>query len=87
VFIFPFEDRHAQCFKRLFRTLDLETNLRTISFSPEGAAIYVGTETGELLLIDLRALDKPPKLIAIGPSQQPIVTLSLQVRTLVLATG
>jgi len=79
VLIFPFKSAVTKYSQRLFRILDLETNLRTISFSPEGAAIYVGTETGDLLLIDLRALDKHPKIIAVGSSHQPIIALSLQV--------
>ncbi|KAK0439556.1 WD40-repeat-containing domain protein [Armillaria borealis] len=54
--------------KGLFRTLNLKVPLTSISFSPEGASIYVGTETGKFLILDLRALDKAPKSIAISES-------------------
>ncbi|KAK0482661.1 WD40-repeat-containing domain protein [Armillaria novae-zelandiae] len=54
--------------KGLFRTLNLKVPLTSISFSPEGAFIYVGTETGKFLILDLRALDKAPKSIAISES-------------------
>ncbi|KAK0463510.1 WD40-repeat-containing domain protein [Desarmillaria tabescens] len=54
--------------KGLFRTLNLKIPLTSISFSPEGASIYVGTETGKFLILDLRALDKAPKSITISGS-------------------
>ncbi|SJL12279.1 uncharacterized protein ARMOST_15702 [Armillaria ostoyae] len=54
--------------KGLFRTLNLKVPLTSISFSPEGASIYVGTETGKFLILDLRGLDKAPKSIAISES-------------------
>ncbi|KAK0496764.1 WD40-repeat-containing domain protein [Armillaria luteobubalina] len=54
--------------KSLFRTLNLKVPLTSISFSLEGAFIYVGTETGKFLILDLRALDKAPKSIAISES-------------------
>ncbi|KAG7448358.1 WD40 repeat-like protein [Guyanagaster necrorhizus] len=54
--------------KGVFRTLNLKVPLTSISFSPEGASIYVGTETGKLLILDLRALDKTPKSIAVSDS-------------------
>lgn len=65
---------------RLFRMVDLKDPLTTIEFSPEGASIYLGTETGKLLVQDLRALDKPPKSIVVSESGNPIDTLAVQVR-------
>lgn len=63
----------------LFRTLNLKVPLTAIAFSPEGAAIYLGTENGKLLITDLRALDKPPKTIAISERGSRIETMSVQV--------
>jgi len=53
-------------FASLFRTLNLKIPLTSASFSPEGAALYFGTENGKLLILDLRALDKPPKCVNVG---------------------
>ncbi|PPQ97522.1 hypothetical protein CVT26_006525 [Gymnopilus dilepis] len=64
--------------KALFRTLNLKTPLTTLAFSPEGAVIYAGTEKGRLLLIDLRALDKPAKPIILSESGSRIQTISIQ---------
>ena len=65
---------------RLFRTLNLKLQLSALGFSPEGAAIYLGTDTGKILVIDLRALDKPPKTITVSESGSRIQTISVQVR-------
>ncbi|KAK0211332.1 WD40-repeat-containing domain protein [Desarmillaria ectypa] len=64
--------------KGLFRTLNLKVPLTSISFSPEGASIYVGTETGKFLILDLRALDKAPKSIAISDSGCRVETFCVQ---------
>ncbi|KAJ3512484.1 hypothetical protein NLJ89_g3491 [Agrocybe chaxingu] len=49
--------------KALFRMLPVKHPLTRIVFSPEGGCIYLGTERGSLLLVDLRGLDKLPKPI------------------------
>ncbi|KAJ3576856.1 hypothetical protein NP233_g130 [Leucocoprinus birnbaumii] len=64
--------------KGLFRTLDLNVPLTTISFSPEGASIYLGAENGKLLTQDLRALDKPPRSIIVSELGNPITTIAVQ---------
>ncbi|GJE90794.1 WD40-repeat-containing domain protein [Phanerochaete sordida] len=61
--------------KCLFRTIPLEARLSSLVFSPEGAALYAGTDEGKLLILDLRALDKPPKSIDVGA---PVVCMSVQ---------
>lgn len=66
-------------FRRLFRTLSLKVPLTSLEFSPEGAAIYAGTENGKLFIVDLRALDKPPKTIIISDAGSRIETMSVQV--------
>jgi protein NEDD1 len=65
--------------RRLFRTFNLQVPLTSFEF-PEGAAIYVGTENGKLLILDLRSLDKPPKIIVISNVGCRIGTMSVQVR-------
>ena len=65
---------------RLFRSLNVKVPLTTIGFSPEGAAIYLGTENGKILVIDLRALDKPPKAVVVSETGNRIETISIQVR-------
>ncbi|KAJ7452492.1 WD40-repeat-containing domain protein [Mycena galericulata] len=64
--------------KALFRTLNLKVPLTSIAFSPEGASIYLGTEHGKLLIMDLRALDKPPKAVVISESGSPVETMTVQ---------
>ncbi|KAK7694029.1 hypothetical protein QCA50_003605 [Cerrena zonata] len=64
--------------KGLFRTLSLRTPLSSVSFSPEGASIYAGTENGKILILDLRALDKPPKTITVSQAGERIVCVAVQ---------
>ncbi|KAF9469400.1 WD40-repeat-containing domain protein [Collybia nuda] len=64
--------------KGLFRTINLKVPLTSLTFSAEGAAIYMGTENGKLLMMDLRALDKPPKSIVISDSGSRIEAMSIQ---------
>lgn len=71
---------HLTFIFRLFRTLNVKVPLTTIGFSPEGAAIYLGTENGKILVIDLRALDKPPKAVVVSEKGSRIQTISIQVR-------
>lgn len=55
--------------------------LTALGFSPEGAAIYLGTNTGKLLVLDLRSLDKPAKPIILSNNGSRVETISVQVRT------
>lgn len=64
----------------LFRTLNLKVPLTSVQFSPEGAAIYLGTVNGKLLIMDLRGLDKPPRSIVINEGGARIETMVIQVR-------
>ena len=64
----------------LFRTLNTKTALTAIEFSPEGAAIYLGTENGKVLVVDLRGLDKPPKAVVVSDTGRRVETISVQVR-------
>ncbi|KAJ7470698.1 hypothetical protein FB451DRAFT_1368486 [Mycena latifolia] len=66
--------------KALFRTLSLKVPLTSIEFSPEGASIYLGTEHGKLLIMDLRALDKPPKTVVVSESGCRVETMTVQKR-------
>lgn len=63
----------------MFRTINLKVPLTSLAFSAEGAAIYTGTENGKLLIMDLRALDKPPKSIVLSDSGSRIEAMSIQV--------
>ncbi|KAG6812408.1 hypothetical protein H0H92_002984 [Tricholoma furcatifolium] len=64
--------------KGLFRTLNVKVPLTTLTFSAEGATLYLGTEHGKLLILDLRALDKAPKIITISEIGSRIETMSVQ---------
>jgi protein NEDD1 len=63
----------------LFRTINAKVPLTSLAFSPEGAALYLGTENGKLLIIDLRALDKAPKSIVVSGNGSRVETISVQV--------
>ncbi|KAG6873791.1 hypothetical protein C0995_011016 [Termitomyces sp. Mi166 len=64
--------------KGLFRTMNVKVPLTTLGFSVEGAALYLGTEHGKLLIMDLRALDKAPKAITISEVGCRIETMCVQ---------
>ena len=70
----------SNSFASLFRTLNLKVPLTSASFSPEGAALYFGTENGKLLILDLRSLDKAPKCVNVGEGGCRIECMSFQVR-------
>ncbi|KAJ3774739.1 WD40-repeat-containing domain protein, partial [Lentinula raphanica] len=63
----------------LFRIINVKSLVASLSFSQEGASIYVGTEDGKLLILDLRALDKPPKCLVISDLGARLATMSVQV--------
>lgn len=63
----------------LFRMVAMPAPVTCLSFSAEGAAVYAGTENGKFLLLDLRALDKPPKSITVSDNGDQVVALSVQV--------
>ncbi|TFK44811.1 WD40-repeat-containing domain protein [Crucibulum laeve] len=67
--------------KSLVRNLNMKAPLTSLVFSPEGGAIYLGTEGGKLLIMDLRGLDKPPKTIVINESGSRIETMTVQKKT------
>ncbi|EAU80615.2 hypothetical protein CC1G_10182 [Coprinopsis cinerea okayama7 len=62
--------------KSISRTINLKLPVTSMDFSPEGAAIFVGTQTGNLVVLQLRTLDKPPRVISVGTSR--IETISVQ---------
>ncbi|KIP12290.1 hypothetical protein PHLGIDRAFT_21101 [Phlebiopsis gigantea 11061_1 CR5-6] len=64
--------------KGLFRTLPLEGQLTSLVFSPEGAALYGGAEDGRVLVLDLRALDKPAKSITVNSDNERIICMAVQ---------
>ncbi|KAH9901516.1 WD40-repeat-containing domain protein [Cubamyces lactineus] len=64
--------------KGLFRMVTMPAPITCLSFSAEGAAVFAGTENGKFLVLDLRALDKPPKSITISESGDRIVALCVQ---------
>ncbi|KAI8989723.1 WD40-repeat-containing domain protein [Trametes punicea] len=64
--------------KGLFRTVLVPAPITCLSFSAEGAAIYAGTENGKFLILDLRALDRPPKSVTISENGDRVVALCVQ---------
>ncbi|KAI0723942.1 WD40-repeat-containing domain protein [Cerioporus squamosus] len=64
--------------KGLFRMVHMPAPLTCLSFSAEGAALYAGTENGKLLVLDLRALDKPPKSVTVSENGDQVIAISVQ---------
>ncbi|KAH9945854.1 WD40 repeat-like protein [Epithele typhae] len=64
--------------KSLFKVVNMPAPITCLSFSAEGAALYAGTENGKLLILDLRALDKPPKSIPVSENGDQIIAISIQ---------
>ncbi|KAG5338804.1 hypothetical protein C0989_006188 [Termitomyces sp. Mn162] len=58
--------------------MNVKVPLTTLGFSAEGAALYLGTEHGKLLIMDLRALDKAPKAITVSEVGYRIETMCVQ---------
>ncbi|KLO14878.1 hypothetical protein SCHPADRAFT_927543 [Schizopora paradoxa] len=61
-----------------FKTLDMKASLSSIAFSADGANVLLGTETGQLLVLDLRGLDKPPKKITVTADGKRVVGIAVQ---------
>ncbi len=66
--------------KGLFKTLDMKMSLTSIAFSADGTNLLLGTENGQLLVLDLRGLDRPPKKITITSDGKRVVGIAVQVR-------
>ncbi|KAF8868871.1 hypothetical protein BD779DRAFT_1807525, partial [Infundibulicybe gibba] len=64
--------------KGLFRNINIKIPLTTVTFSPEGGAVYLGTENGKLMVMDLRTLDKPPKSVIISDTGDRVETIAIQ---------
>ncbi|KAJ3850435.1 WD40-repeat-containing domain protein [Lentinula lateritia] len=67
--------------KGLFRTINVKVPIASLSFSQEGASVYIGTENGKLLILDLRSLDKPPKSVVLGENGARLATMSVQAKS------
>ncbi|KAF8559867.1 WD40 repeat-like protein [Imleria badia] len=62
----------------VLKTVNVKTPLTCCAFTAEGAAIYLGTESGKLLILDLRSLEKEPKSFTIGDGTDPIKAINVQ---------
>ena len=63
----------------LFKTIDFKTTLTSLLFTADGASLLVGTASGELLIQDLRSLDKLPRKLVVGLSDERVLGLAVQV--------
>ena len=63
----------------LFRSVVMPAPITCLSFSAEGAAVYAGTENGKFLILDLRALDKPPKTVSVSENGDRVIAIAVQV--------
>ncbi|KAH0827105.1 hypothetical protein J3R83DRAFT_4791 [Lanmaoa asiatica] len=65
----------------ILKTVNVRSPLTCCAFTAEGAAIYLGTESGKLLILDLRSLEKEPKSFTIGDGGGPIKAVNIQGKT------
>ncbi|KAG2138282.1 WD40-repeat-containing domain protein [Suillus clintonianus] len=65
--------------KGLFKTIISPETITSITFTPEGAAIYLGMRDG-LRILNLRELDKEMKRVFVGEAGQGVVCLAVQKR-------
>ncbi|KAG2064111.1 WD40 repeat-like protein [Suillus decipiens] len=65
--------------KGLFKTVLSPQLITSITFSPEGASIYLGVRDG-LRILNLRELDKEMKRVYVGEAGQGVVCLTVQKR-------
>lgn len=63
----------------ILKAVNVKTPLTCCAFTAEGAAIYLGTESGKLLILDLRSLEKESKSFTIGDGDVPIKAINVQV--------
>ncbi|KAG0701781.1 WD40-repeat-containing domain protein [Suillus ampliporus] len=63
--------------KGLFKTILSPEPITSITFTPEGAAIYLGMQDG-LRILNLRELDKEMKRVSVGEAGQGVVCLAVQ---------
>ena len=54
---------HVGCSR--IRSFNYGTTLTSLTFSPDGATLYIGTENGALLVQTLRVVE-PPKTVDLG---------------------
>ncbi|KAI5122200.1 hypothetical protein M0805_002689 [Coniferiporia weirii] len=66
--------------KGLFKTMEVKQSLSSLTFTADGAAILMGTRNGQLLVQDLRTINKGqgPKKIVINAEGNPVVGLTVQ---------
>jgi len=65
----------------LFKTVISPHPITSITFTPEGAAIYLGMREG-LRILNLSVLDKEMKKVSVVDAGQVVLCLAVQVRTL-----
>ncbi|KAG8217793.1 WD40-repeat-containing domain protein [Butyriboletus roseoflavus] len=62
----------------VLKAVNVKTPLTCCAFTAEGAAIYLGTQSGKLLILDLRSLETEPKSFTIGDGSASIKAINVQ---------
>ncbi|KAL4067810.1 WD40-repeat-containing domain protein [Scleroderma citrinum] len=68
-------DKHHGILKKV----NLKKVLTALSFNAEGATIYLGTEEGTLMILNLRTLEREPNVVVIGSGNFSIQAINVQV--------
>lgn len=59
--------------------MNLKKVVTALSFNAEGSAIYLGTDEGKLMLLNLRALEREPRVVVVGDGDCSIREIHVQV--------
>jgi hypothetical protein len=81
-FVFTLSGVCAHPMHSVIHALSYPSTLTTLSFSPEGGALYFGTGHGVLLVQNLRELGKPPREIVVSTTRARIVAINCQVSSI-----
>ena len=56
---------NIRLFQSLIKKFTVDENVTAMSFSHDGGSIVVGTETGRVLQLNLRSMDKPAQAVVV----------------------
>ncbi|TFK21293.1 hypothetical protein FA15DRAFT_696423 [Coprinopsis marcescibilis] len=62
----------------IYKSVQTHTPLTSLDFSPEGGVLFMGSADGRLLSLQLRALDRPPKVLPVGDVPSRVQTITVQ---------
>ena len=71
----------------LLKTIGVKTPISSIAFSPDGAALIIGTENGQIMLQSLRTMNKEANKLTISTEGKRVAAISVQHKSKKTATA